>query len=138
MNYRKVKEYTSVLLTEKNNLDKQIQILTEQKISIERRVKYIDNIIQLLGYIHQKTFNAALDGHTHAVIFLATVLPNKCGGKTWPSIHEAHTSINKALSEVGIKGLRVESIDQFRIRCPFEVISPSEYDTVVSFPLSPE
>jgi hypothetical protein len=138
MNYRKVREYTSVLLTERSNLDRQIRILEEQKTSIERRLKYIDNLIQLLGYVHQKTFNAALDGHTHAVIFLATSLPDKTGVKKWVSVHEAHESINKALIEVGIKGLHVESVDQFRIRCPFHDISSSEYDTVVSFPLSPE
>ena len=136
MNYQKLMIFSTSLRTEEINLKRDVTRLSEQITGLRRRIKNIEDTHQLLGYIHQKIFVAAFEGKEHVSIFLAVLSPSAVGERSWTSIHEAHTSIERTLCEVGIIDLHVETIDQFRIRRPLEIITSIDYDTVVSFPLS--
>lgn len=136
MDYKKLSSFVATLRREETNLQKEEQNLSRQLSGIRMKIKKGKEIGQLLSYINQCCFLSAVEGKDHATIFITTVSFSESGAVLWPTIQEAHTSIDRILCEVGVKDFSIESIDQFRSRNPSEIISSSEYDTVISFPLS--
>ena len=126
MDLRRTYLYANSLRIETKNLEGEI-LKTQQKLySLERKIRLNKQRELLLKDINEKIFDSVLKGETSIVMFLDL-------SSRHVIVEEVRELVYTTLSEVGLTGLSVETIDQFKIRNPECCIHDNKCDTILSF-----
>lgn len=132
MDYQKLNQCASQIRREEANISNQIDDLRDSLSLLEKKLRIRKYHLEILMTIHNEIFTASIEGKKQSAVFL-DLGPALRECTSWSTIVQAHESLQKLLTDVGVKDPIVESLIHFRIRRPSEMIPHTETDTVISF-----